>query len=483
MATSTPASGRDRALVICPQPTLQPSLCKILETLGVSPVVADSMEEAGRLSATSGPFSVTVVDVGRADGEGLETLRRSRLRHEESGPVVVLAHRDDPAWNSKAELVGAEQVVLAPWTLANLQAAIVKVVPVRPRSLDRDSTGYDEAGVRLRQELALWRSPKMRDVLAMVQQSAGVDITVLIGGETGTGKELVARAIHHLSPRRDHPFVKVNCAAVPADLLESELFGHERGAFTGAHQLRVGKFEAADRGVVFLDEIGDLHLSLQAKLLHVLQDGAFSRVGGRSTLKADVRIVAATNRDLEIDVAAGRFREDLYYRLNVVQIVVPPLRERNAEVPLLTDYFVKRDARLFGRVGFAVSPVAMERLMQHQYPGNVRELENIVKRMVVLNDPLLERVPLGLRKPPIVEPSRAPGTLPERASLPDRVSLKEIARAAARAAEREAIARVLKETRWNRVRAAKLLGISYRALLYKIKDVGLASEHALQVGS
>jgi two-component system response regulator AtoC len=310
-----------------------------------------------------------------------------------------------------------------------------------------------------------------------------VDITVLIGGETGTGKELVARAIHHLSPRRDRPFVKVNCAAVPAELLESELFGHERGAFTGAHQLRVGKFEAADRGVVFLDEIGDLHLSLQAKLLHVLQDGAFSRVGGRSTLKVDVRIVAATNRDLEIDVAEGRFREDLYYRLNVVQIIVPPLRERAAEIPLLTDYFVKRDARLFGHDGFAVSPVAMERLMRHQYPGNVRELENMVKRMVVLNDPLLERVPLGPRRSPIEEPSRGSGLPPDRVSPSDRVSLKEISRAAARAAEREAIARVLKETRWNRVRAAKLLGISYRALLYKIKDVGLAAEPALPVGS
>jgi two-component system response regulator AtoC len=268
----------------------------------------------------------------------------------------------------------------------------------------------------------------------------------------------------------------VNCAAVPAELLESELFGHERGAFTGAHQLRVGKFEAADQGVVFLDEIGDLHLSLQAKLLHVLQDGAFSRVGGRSSLKVDVRIVAATNRDLEIDVTAGRFREDLYYRLNVVQIVVPPLRERTAEIPLLTDYFTQRYTRLFRRDGFTVSPIAMERLMRHQYPGNVRELENIVKRMVVLNDPLLERVPLGLRRPSIEEPRQGLG------ALPDRVSLKDISRAAARAAEREAIARVLKETRWNRVRAAKLLGISYRALLYKIKDVGLTAEQALPAG-
>jgi two-component system response regulator AtoC len=316
----------------------------------------------------------------------------------------------------------------------------------------------------------------MREAWTVVHQAAAVDITVLIGGETGTGKELVARAIHHLSPRRERPFVKVNCAAVPAELLESELFGHERGAFTGAHQLRVGKFEAADQGVVFLDEIGDLHLSLQAKLLHVLQDGAFSRVGGRSSLKVDVRIVAATNRDLEIDVTAGRFREDLYYRLNVVQIVVPPLRERTAEIPLLTDYFTQRYTRLFRRDGFTVSPIAMERLMRHQYPGNVRELENIVKRMVVLNDPLLERVPLGLRRPSIEEPRQGLG------ALPDRVSLKDISRAAARAAEREAIARVLKETRWNRVRAAKLLGISYRALLYKIKDVGLTAEQALPAG-
>jgi two-component system response regulator AtoC len=317
----------------------------------------------------------------------------------------------------------------------------------------------------------------MREVWTVVQQAAGVDITILVGGETGTGKELVARAIHHLSPRRDCPFVKVNCAAVPAELLESELFGHERGAFTGAHQLRIGKFEAADRGVVFLDEIGDLHLSLQAKLLHVLQDGVFSRVGGRSSLKVDVRIVAATNRNLEVDVAEGRFREDLYYRLNVVQVVVPALRERTAEIPLLADYFIRRYARVFRRDGFTASPVAMERLVRYQYPGNVRELENIVKRMVVLNDPLLERVPLGLRRSPTEEPQE------KTSSVSDQVSLKVIARAAARAAEREAIARVLKETRWNRVRAAKLLGISYRALLYKIKDVGLAAEQVLPARS
>jgi two-component system response regulator AtoC len=466
-----------RALIVRLDPAPQRDLYRILEGLEISPMVAQSLEEAESLNASHGPFSVTVADVGQEAQDSLEAFKRSRLRHDDPGPLVVLASPADPGAASKAELLGAEQVVPAPWTLSSLQAAIAKVTAVRPRPSSGDGADYDDDTIRFQQQLARSHGPRMRDVWTVVQQAAGVDITVLIGGETGTGKELIARAIHYLSPRRDRQFVKVNCAAVPADLLESELFGHERGAFTGAHQLRVGKFESADHGVVFLDEIGDLHLSLQAKLLHVLQDGVFSRVGGRSSLKVDVRIVAATNRDLEIDVAAGRFREDLYYRLNVIQVVVPPLRERTAEIPLLTEYFVRRYARLFGRDGFTVSPVAMERLLRHQFPGNVRELENIVKRMVVLNDPLLERVPLGLRKSPLGEPRQVPSP------PPDRISLKELARTAARAAEREAIAQVLKETRWNRVRAAKLLGISYRALLYKIKDVGLAAEPVITAGS
>ena len=346
---------------------MQQGLCRVLQNLELMPIVVHSCDEAEALSVARGPFTVTVVDVGRTDARGLEAIRRSRLRHEDPGPLVALAKPDDPARAAKTDLLGTGHVLLAPWSPSIFQAFIMKILSTR--RLNGDGAGYDYTGIRLQQELALWRSPRMRDISTLVQQAAGVDITVLVGGETGTGKELVARTIHHLSPRRDKSFVKVNCAAVPAELLESELFGHERGAFTGAHQLRVGKFEAADNGVVFLDEIGDLHLSLQAKLLHVLQDGAFSRVGGRSTLKVDVRIVAATNRDLEIDVAEGRFREDLYYRLNVVQIVIPPLRERVSEIPLLTDYFVQRYARIFRREGFTVSPIAMERLMRHQYRG------------------------------------------------------------------------------------------------------------------
>ncbi len=325
----------------------------------------------------------------------------------------------------------------------------------------------DDAAGRLAREIALWRSTKMREVAEIIQRAAGVDVTVLICGETGTGKDLVARTIHHLSARRGKPLVKVNCAAMPRDLLESELFGHERGAFTGAHQRKIGKFEAADGGTMFLDEIGDLHPALQAKLLHVLQDGEFSRVGAKSTIKVDVRVIAATNQDLDRAVAAGRFREDLYYRLNVIQIVVPPLRERREEIPFLVNYLIERHSRLFHREGFTVPPDVMETLVERNYPGNVREVENLVKRMIVLGNPSVVRAEIPPRKA-----DGATDGAPRKG--PALVSpLKDVAREAARAAEREAISRVLEETRWNRTKAAKLLKISYRALLYKIRDVGL----------
>src|SRR5438445_2843883 len=195
----------------------------------------------------------------------------------------------------------------------------------------------------------LWRSPAMRDVVAIIREAAGADITVVVTGETGTGKDLVARAIHSLSPRRTAPFVKVNCAAVPRDLLESELFGHERGAFTGAHKLKVGKFESAHRGTIFLDEIGDLHPDLQGKLLHVLQDGEFSRVGAKSALKVDVRVIAATNQNLARAARGGRFREELYYRLNVIQVAVPPLLGRLGWITLLLDNLARRNHKIFTR--------------------------------------------------------------------------------------------------------------------------------------
>jgi two-component system, NtrC family, response regulator AtoC len=325
---------------------------------------------------------------------------------------------------------------------------------------------------RVQQELALCASPRMREVRETVAQAALINVATLVTGETGTGKELVARAIHYLGARHDGPFVKVNCAAVARELLESDLFGHERGAFTGAHELKIGKFEAANQGTIFLDEIGDLHPALQAKLLHVLEDGQFSRVGGRSNLKVDVRVVASTNQALEAAVAAGGFREDLFYRLNVIRIVVPPLRMRPEDIPALAKYFVERFSSLFQRGEFTLPPETMERLRRHSFPGNVRELESMIKRMIVLRDPDLRRCPLGVTE----------NGDDQRAAKRTKVtagSLKAISRKAAQSAEQTAILKALEQTQWNRLRAAKLLKISYRSLLYKIKGSGLAlTRHA-----
>ena len=359
-----------------------------------------------------------------------------------------------------------------PLNLDELQQAIDKLVRPQAEAL---GPAPEQLGGRIRREIDLWCSPRMLEAREIIREAARVDVTVLVTGETGTGKELVARAIHHFSSRRGGPFVKVNCAAMPRELLESELFGYERGAFTGAHKLKIGRFEAAHRGTIFLDEIGDLHPALQAKLLHVLQDGEFSRIGGKSTLSVDVRVLAATNQDLERAVAEGRFREDLYYRLNVIQVLVPPLRERVFEIPLLIDYFVERYAKLYRREGFTVPRSVMDRLTRLRYPGNVRELENLVKRMIVLDDPFLSRIPLPDAVADGPTARVAPST-PESLGPPQEPSLKEISRRASQAAEREAIAKTLELTGWNRVRAARALRISYRALLYKIKQAGLGAE-------
>ena len=321
-----------------------------------------------------------------------------------------------------------------------------------------------DSATQVQRELGLWVSPRMQEIRDVLTEAARVDVTVLVTGETGTGKELAARAIHHLGARRHGPFVKVNCAAVARELLESELFGHERGAFTGAHRLKVGKFEAANHGTIFLDEIGELHPALQAKLLHVLEDGQFSRVGGQSNIKVDARIVAATNQDLDRAVAAGDFRGDLYYRLNVIRIAILPLRKRPEDIPGLARYFFERYVQLFGRTGFALSPATLERLAGYSFPGNVRELENLIKRMIVLRDPDLATGPIL---------SAAPDAEGRRAERSSGTSLKSLSRRAAQAAEREAILKALDQTQWNRLRAAKLLNISYRSLFYKMHEAGL----------
>jgi two-component system, NtrC family, response regulator AtoC len=306
--------------------------------------------------------------------------------------------------------------------------------------------------------------PQMRAIGSIIQSISDTDTTVLIRGESGVGKDLIARAVHRASTRRDGPFVKVNCAAIPQDLLESQLFGHEKGAFTGAHRRKFGQFEYANKGTLFLDEIAELPLALQAKLLHVLQDFRFSRVGGHGVIDVDARVIAATNRDLEAAMGRGLFREDLYYRLNVVEIRVPPLRERRDEIPALAAYFLAKFNAQYGRKK-QLSPETIARLQEYPWSGNVRELENAVRRLVVLTDgeQAVEALAAPRRNGGITEAARA--TISE--------GLRDIARRGAREAERKALGEVLDRVHWNRAEASRILKVSYKTLLNKISECGL----------
>jgi two-component system, NtrC family, response regulator AtoC len=313
-------------------------------------------------------------------------------------------------------------------------------------------------------------SEKMKEVQRIIDQVADTDITVLIRGESGTGKELVARDICARSSRRNRPFVKVNCAAIPSELLESELFGFEKGSFTGAIARKPGKFEFANNGTIFLDEISEMHPSLQAKLLHVLQDNEFSRLGGDEGVSVDVRVITSTNRHIEKELQNGNFREDLYYRINVVSIHLPPLRERKQDIPDLSEYFLRKYSMVFDKEYGPLSNTTMNFFLTYEWPGNVRELENVIKKIIVLENQEFALKDLGMNS----------GLARERtvsaSSGMERISLKRVGKQAAQEAERQLILGTLLETRWNRKKAAQLLDISYKALLYKIKQSGLSKK-------
>ncbi len=311
----------------------------------------------------------------------------------------------------------------------------------------------------------------MREIRSVIEQIGETDVTVLIQGESGVGKEIVAREVHEVSSRAKNAFVKVNCAALPTNLLESELFGYEKGAFTGAFGRKQGKFEQANGGTIFLDEIGEMCPSLQAKLLQVLQDSEFTRLGGNREVRVDVRVVCATNRSLTEMVADGNFREDLFFRLNVVAIEVPALRERRDEIPLLVEMFMDRYARLYERPNHGLSQQMIEAMNQYKFPGNVRELENMIKRVVVLENE--ESVLEDLRRPKASRAERRvelDAILVEMEETAGELPLREVGRRFALEIEREAIEHVLKLTGWNRKQAATRLGISYKTLLHKIRD-------------
>src|SRR6202162_5334714 len=407
--------------------------------------------------------------------DGLQTLEQ--LRQIVPGlKVLMLSCVSDTRKVVQAIRLGAQDYLTKPFQKAELTTVIDQCLGKNQQNLPGEVEElYDDV-------FFVAASPAMKKIRSQAALVAHVDIPVLLLGESGTGKEVLARLIHKLSPRAHRTFLKVNCAAVPADLLESELFGYEPGAFTGATHAKPGKCEICNKGTILLDEIGEMPPALQAKLLHVLQDQSFSRLGSRSVIKVDVRILAATNIDIPQSLAAKRLREDLYYRLNAFTLQLPPLRERKEEIPVLLKHFMTHMAERYARPQLPLSPQLLEACMAHSWPGNLRELNNFLKRYLILGDEHLAAAELQPRHD-------GNGGAAARADAGTKSGdsgggLKSLARSAKDEAEGEAIRQTLEQTNWNRKQAAAILQISYKALLYKIRQYGIAEakSHKLSAG-
>lgn len=472
----------------------------------VSLVNADSIERVlEEIAARNPSMLVLELDASCAD------LEQIRARFA-ALPIVVISARPSPELAFAVSRLGVEDLLVLPLEDSLMQArllAAVEHVSLRPPDPEPSSLipenpelvpafGNGSSYPLVRPPVLVGANPQMAEIRETVEKVAGTDVTVLIRGESGVGKEIVARLLFERSRRRQKPFVKVNCAAIPHDLLESELFGYEAGAFTGAVRAKPGKFELADHGTLFLDEIAEMHPMLQAKLLHVLQDGSFSRLGAKRDVSVDVRVLCATNKSLIERVSQGLFREDLLYRINVVTIQVPPLRERRDEIPILADYFLRKYAQQYGRELRAFSPEVLANMEHHQWPGNVRELENLCKRFVIVGSQTqILRELAGHKRAQVVpaldaasgaaddRPLQREGShaTPDASGLRDEnghhatsLSLLEIGRRAAWQAERKAILDMLEQTRWNRRESARRLQVSYKALLNKIKQMHLEAQ-------
>ncbi len=476
----------DKLLLIDDEADVQYSFRRIFDSSGIELTTAASGEEGFKLIPKVKP-DLVIMDVRMGGMNGLETLRRIR-QSDAKLPVIMMTAYGTTQTAIEAMKLGAYDYLLKPFDVQKLKQIVFaalkaardmrQVVSYAPLL---ESEDYD-LGI-------VGRSEAMQNVFKVVGQLAVSDATALITGESGTGKELVARAIYHHSRRSELPFLAINCAAIPENLLESELFGHEKGAFTGATAQRIGKFEQCNGGTIFLDEIGDMSPATQTKILRVLQSGTFERVGGNQSIQVDVRVIAATNKPLEQAVAAKEFREDLFYRLNVVRIHLPPLRERPEDVRLLVNYFSKKVALGQGQVPKAISAEALRTLEQYHWPGNVRELENVIQRAMVMAKGLailLSDLPAEVLRSASAAAATGeskPPSAPDLASVAR--TLFEWARQDGKlkvipAVERELIIQALAETNGNQVRAAKLLGITRATLRKRVEKFNIKKELSIR---
>jgi len=429
---------------------------------------ARDQPEAVRMLQTMQP-AVVLSDLRLPEGDGFGVLRASK-EIDADIPVIVMTAYGSIEDAVTAMKEGAMDFLAKPVDPDHLLLLVNRALEQR-RIVTENLLLKEELAVRRGAPQLVGEDPSLRKVFASLQRAATTDATVLLEGESGTGKELFARSLHALSPRADSPFVAINCAAIPENLLETELFGYEKGAFTGAAGRKPGKFEMAHRGTLFLDEIGDLPMSLQAKILRALEEKKFERVGGTALLSVDVRLVAATNKGLRAAVAARRFREDLYFRLSVFPITIPPLRDRPGDIPVLARYFVDRFCRDLKKRPFTLSPEALEQLQTYRWPGNVRELQNCIERAVILADgeTLLPRhLNLSFAAPLVDENPESPWAHVDLTG-----TLSEVTRRVTAEVEKAKIQEVLVEADGNKGRAAELLQVSYKSLLAKLKDYGL----------
>jgi len=455
-------------LVVDDEPGILNSLSKVLEDEGYQIAVAKSGAEALKIIA-SDPPDLILLDIWMPELDGLQTLKRAREQVPRVQVVMMSGHGSIET-AVKAVKLGAYDYIEKPLSLENVTLRVRHAL---------DQRRLEEENLTLRNKVArhyelVGTSPAMQQLRRHIATAGPTNGRVLISGENGTGKELVARAIHAQSPRRDHPFTAVNCAAIPETLIESELFGHERGSFTGATSLKRGQFEQADGGTLFLDEIGDMSLNTQSKVLRALQEQQFTRVGGTKLIKVDVRLIAASNKDLAGEIAKGTFREDLYYRLNVLPIEIPPLRGRREDLPLLAEHFLRIHAEEQGLKVKEIAPDALEALQQYDWPGNVRELRNLIERlMIMVPAPVIELSQMV----PFLQ-SRHAGRTGASTYVAQIGKSYDSLREARNAFEREYIARKLRENNWNVSRTADNLKIERSHLHRKIKllDIELRPE-------